>query len=247
MVKLNTVVAYLNKELRVKTIKDPWSINGLQVPGSKEVDKIGVATDACMDTFSSAKKLGCDMLIVHHGLVHPKKRASITERKQIVFLKKNGISLYASHLPLDKHITHGNNANLLRLIGSRPGEIFDDVGYTGRLNSYRNIDSITKDLNTALHTKCKVWKFGKSKAKKVAVVSGHAGTEGVDLAVEKKADVLITGDGSHGMYLRAKDGKMNVILAGHYSSETIGVMALGFLLEKRFGVKAVFIDNPTGL
>ena len=49
------------------------------------------------------------------------------------------------------------------------------------------------------------------------------------------------------MYYTAKECKFNVILAGHYKTETSGVKALGRLLEKKFGLKTVFIDLPTGL
>jgi putative NIF3 family GTP cyclohydrolase 1 type 2 len=36
-----------------------------------------------------------------------------------------------------------------------------------------------------------------------------------------------------------------VVYCGHYETETVGVKALGGVLEKRFNVKTVFIDVPT--
>ena len=40
---------------------------------------------------------------------------------------------------------------------------------------------------------------------------------------------------------------MNVIYAGHYATETLGVRALAKHLEGRFGLETLFIDHPTGL
>ena len=38
---------------------------------------------------------------------------------------------------------------------------------------------------------------------------------------------------------------MNVIFAGHYATETVGVQALGRHLAERFGVEVKFLDFPT--
>ena len=40
---------------------------------------------------------------------------------------------------------------------------------------------------------------------------------------------------------------MNVIYAGHYATETVGVQALGKHLTQHLGLKTWFIDHPTGL
>jgi putative NIF3 family GTP cyclohydrolase 1 type 2 len=39
---------------------------------------------------------------------------------------------------------------------------------------------------------------------------------------------------------------MNVVFAGHYATETLGVRALGDHLAERFGIETVFLDAPTG-
>jgi putative NIF3 family GTP cyclohydrolase 1 type 2 len=41
--------------------------------------------------------------------------------------------------------------------------------------------------------------------------------------------------------------KLNVVFAGHYATETLGVKAVGNMLKKKFGLKPEFIDHPTGL
>jgi dinuclear metal center YbgI/SA1388 family protein len=244
-VKLNTLVKFLNKELKIKSIKDE-SINGLQVRASNEINKVGLATDACMDVFEKAKRLDCDLLIVHHGIFWKNKKDVGMNKKNVSFLKKNKISVYAAHLPLDKHAKYGNNIMLFEMLNANAKELFGRVGYLGYLEKIKDINSIKKELDKKLGTKCKVWKFGKSKIKKIAVVSGYGATE-IPEAIKKDVDLFITGEASHGSYLRSKDGKITVLIAGHYKTETLGVKALGKLLKEKFNLETVFIDNPTGL
>ena len=72
--KLNTIIKFLNKELKVSKIKDS-SKNGLQVKGKNEVTKIAFGVDACMELFEKAKTNKCDLVIVHHGILwKPQKR-----------------------------------------------------------------------------------------------------------------------------------------------------------------------------
>ncbi|MFH1473333.1 MAG: Nif3-like dinuclear metal center hexameric protein [Candidatus Aenigmatarchaeota archaeon] len=246
MAKINSIVRFLNKELKVKKIKDPWCKNGLQVKSSTEVKKIGLSVDACMDVFEKAKKLNCDLIIVHHGILKPKQKDTTgLIKKRMKFLKKNKISLYASHLPLDIHKKYGNNANILRMIGLEPKASFSEVGYL-TYSKGRSIDSIAKELGKKLKTRFKIWRFGKKRVRKIAVNSGYGGPE-VSLAIKKGVDLLIVGELGHGPYLRAKEGKLNVILGGHYKTETVGIKILGNILEREFDLKTVFIDNPTGM
>ena len=52
---------------------------------------------------------------------------------------------------------------------------------------------------------------------------------------------------NHYMYHFAKENNINVILGGHYQTETFGVLATAEHLQKRFGLETVFLDFPTGL
>ncbi|MDH3427610.1 MAG: Nif3-like dinuclear metal center hexameric protein, partial [Gemmatimonadota bacterium] len=40
---------------------------------------------------------------------------------------------------------------------------------------------------------------------------------------------------------------INVIYAGHYATETLGVKAVGASLADRFGIEWEFLDHPTGM
>jgi len=39
---------------------------------------------------------------------------------------------------------------------------------------------------------------------------------------------------------------LTIVYAGHYATETLGVQALGRLVEREFGVPWTFVEAPTG-
>ncbi|MCB0088060.1 MAG: Nif3-like dinuclear metal center hexameric protein, partial [Caldilineaceae bacterium] len=60
-------------------------------------------------------------------------------------------------------------------------------------------------------------------------------------------DTFITGETDHAHYYDALNGSINVIFAGHYASETVGIQALGQHLVEKLGLTFEFVDLPTGL
>jgi putative NIF3 family GTP cyclohydrolase 1 type 2 len=77
----------------------------------------------------------------------------------------------------------------------------------------------------------------------LAIVSGF-GADRVAEAEKLGADTLLTGETSHANYYAAADFGMNVIFAGHYATETVGVRALGDHLAGKFELETRFFDFP---
>jgi dinuclear metal center YbgI/SA1388 family protein len=246
--KIDDIVRFLNSALKVKTVKDE-SRNGLQVRAGKDVHKTGFAVDACIESFKKAKELSCDLLIVHHGLYWKNQKYVSATQRRANYLKNNGISLYAAHLPLDMHPKYGNNRQLCEKLG-----VYDlkryaryhgfPIGYKGKVKEQelrKFVDSVDKKL----HTKSKVLDFGPRQIKTIGLNSGGGG-----FALEEamgKLDCFLVGEISHSAYHLAKESKLNVIVAGHYKTETLGLRALQKLLHHKFNIDTVFIDIPTGM
>lgn len=252
MAELKKVVEFLNDYLKISEIKDN-SWNGLQIEGKPKVGKIAFAVDAGASVFKKAIREKVDMLVVHHGHFWKTTNPSIAgwSKKRIDLLRENGISLYACHLPLDRHKTVGNNAQLLKLLGAKiKGEFLEkegkNISWLGEFKNPVPIEKIKEKLNSELKAKCLVFQFGKKKIKTIAVCSGGGGYSGFSEALNKKVDLYLTGD-SIEIYHLAKDIGLNVIFAGHYATETIGVKALSEVVKRKFKVKTVFIDIATGL
>jgi dinuclear metal center YbgI/SA1388 family protein len=249
MVSRDKVVKYLNDFLQNPAIKDSSS-NGLQVEGAEQITKVGLAVDACLQTYALAAKAGCQMLIVHHGFIwNGLKYVTGSNYKHIKFLINIDLNLFVSHLPLDKHPKIGNNILLAQSLGLKKTRLcFNyesvDIGYRGELAAPKTIQQIAARLAAKTGGKQVILPFGKRKNKTIGIVSGGAGHM-MEQAIEMGLDCYVTGEPCHQHHHEAKEAGMNVIFGGHYETETCGVKAVGELIKKKFGLKTVFIDVPT--
>ena len=239
----NELVQFLDEYLCHSEVKEPYGTNGLQVEGKAEVKRVGFAVDACLQSFQALED--CDFVIVHHGLFWPSIRSiKGAMKKNLAFLFERDISLYASHLPLDVHPEVGNNAGLIAEMGWAQGERFDAVGYfaEGPARSRQEFLEWGQDKLGAV----RLLEFGPEKIERVAVSSGGGSLGMLSAAKKGGAQLFLTGEASHPIYHAAKEMEMNVMLGGHYATETFGVRALQRLLEERFQLDTGWVDFPTG-
>lgn len=248
-VEVKRLADYLDEFLDVVRINDS-ALNGLQIEGSREVYRVALAVDAALGSFRQAVEMGAQLLVVHHGLFWA-RREPVTGLlyNRIKYLVENDLALYASHLPLDLHAEVGNNVQLAKAIGLRGVEPFleyngQKIGFAGRLDPVPLRD-LTMLLGAALGGPPQVIAFGKQMVETIGICSGGAGLD-VTQAIAANLDCFITGETSHGAYALARDGKINVIFAGHYLTETLGLKALGRHISEKFGLETVFLDLPTG-
>jgi dinuclear metal center YbgI/SA1388 family protein len=252
MIRRDELTGWLNYYLKLDEISENFW-NGLQVEGKEDVNKIAFAVDAGIETFQKAAESQADFLITHHGQFSKSWNPSLVgpSKKRIKILMDSNISLYCAHLPLDRHLEVGNNAQILYLLGAKIIGEFDmhegkNIGWIGELPYTATADQIAGVLKEKLKAECKILSFGKDKIKTIAVCSGGGGYSVFAEAVSSKADLYITGD-SVEVYHSSKDAGMNVIFAGHYATESQGIKALADIIKNQFEIEVVFIDVPTGL
>ncbi|UCF40131.1 MAG: Nif3-like dinuclear metal center hexameric protein [Gemmatimonadota bacterium] len=249
--QLRELTAYLDGYLRISEVADDASaLNGLQVDNSGTVERVAVAVDACQATIEAAVQLGAHLLLVHHGLFWGGLQP-ITGRhaSRIRRLVEADVAVYSAHLPLDAHPEVGNNAELARMLGVTDpvpfGEYHEQViGVAGSLAVPR--EELVRRLRDALGGDPHVIATGPDTVQRVGIVTGGGGSM-IAQARDAGLDTYVTGEGAHHTYFDAEEWRLNVIYAGHYLTETVGVKALGRHLEQRFGLPWDFIDHPTGL
>ncbi len=66
-------------------------------------------------------------------------------------------------------------------------------------------------------------------------------------AVRERLDCFLVGEIDLAVYNAAREYGMNLIVAGHYATETAGVKALMPLIKNNFGVETVFVSDPKDL
>lgn len=248
---LAKVAADLDRLLRHAEIAD-WSQaqNGLQVENRGKIHRIGAAVDACEATLAEAARRGIDFLLVHHGLfwspIAPVTRANYRKLKLAL---DADLAVFSSHLPLDLHPKLGNNAQLAKALGfQKPIPFLEEkgtpIGFKARFALDRG--ALLRKMEKIVGGPVKLIPGGPKRTAVVGVVSGGAGDE-LFKAAREGVDTFITGEGQHWTYPAAEELGLNVLLAGHYATETFGVKALAAHVSRKYGLPWEFIDHPTGL
>lgn len=246
------LVTYLDNYLRVAEIAD-YGPQGLQVETTNtEVQRIALAVDVSPVIIETAVSWQADMLLVHHGVLWRQvERIAGPLGIRVQQFMAHGLNLYAAHLPLDAHPDVGNNAVLAKMFGVADVEWWYaptnvPIAVVGDVPAQPGLDELVNQVNTRLNTNAYVLAHGPARVQRLAILSGF----GADKVAEAKAlgaDTFLTGETSHANYWAASDYGLNVIFAGHYATETVGVQALGTHLTKKFGVAARFFDFPTAM
>ncbi|OQY29155.1 MAG: Nif3-like dinuclear metal center hexameric protein [Candidatus Cloacimonetes bacterium 4572_55] len=245
------LVNYLNELLNVENCADA-AYNGLQVGnGDAEIEKVAFAVDACLEAFQQAAQAGAQLLVVHHGLMWNKFGAIVgISYKRIKYLLDNNLALYSAHLPMDLHAEFGHNAQLAELIGLQKLERFGEyrnqmIGFSGQLPDPLPFSEFCRQFEKINQGQLAVVASGKEIVRSVGILSGGGAMSHLE-ASEKGIDVLITGETSHSAYHLIKESGVNVIFAGHYHSEKPGLHALRKHIERKFRLKTLFLNIPTG-
>ncbi|MFB6302955.1 MAG: Nif3-like dinuclear metal center hexameric protein [Haloferacaceae archaeon] len=254
--ELSEFARRLDEELRTDAYADlDASANGVQVGrGDATVERAAFAVDAAVATAEAAADAGADVLVTHHGLVWGGiDRVTGRAYDRLAPLFADGIGLYVSHLPLDGHPELGNAARLADLLDLRDRAPFgalggEHVGVRGTADDPYDLADLTTLLDRDLDTGAsgvRVLDFGPDRVRDVAVLTG-SGADWLDEAAAAGVDAFVTGEGKGKLYHEAREAGLNVLLAGHYATETFGVRALADLVAD-WGVETTFLDHPTGL
>jgi len=257
MPPLGEIAARLDAELRTSEITDyPTAVNGIQLENRSAIRGVAVAVDCSRRTIDGAIAAGANLLVVHHGLLWGGAqpiRGALYDR--LYRLLANDIAVYSSHLPLDAHPELGNNVLLAKELGLAPDGGFarshgTEIGVRGA-SSVMTAEIVGRaDAFAQRHG-------GRARASEFAedrltrrwgiCTGGGASADTLREAVSLGLDTLIVGEGPHWTAVDAPEIGLVIIYAGHYATETLGVQALGRLLEREFSLPWRFIEAPTGL
>jgi dinuclear metal center YbgI/SA1388 family protein len=249
--KRDELVSFLDQYLGTHEHSD-YSDNGLQVEGAETVERVSYAVDASVATIDAAVAGGAQFLIVHHGLFWGKPLRIVgPHRRRVATLLNGGCSLYAVHLPLDRHREVGNNVQLAAVLGLVVTGWFAEafgvpVGVLADAPEGTRLESLVDRLSAELRSSPRVLAHGPQLVHRVGIISG-SGASSIAEAVSAGCDTFVTGETSHAAYHSASEYGINVVYAGHYASETSGLHALARRLTTEFGIAPAFVDCPTGL
>jgi dinuclear metal center YbgI/SA1388 family protein len=250
MPSLTKIVEYANRYLCISEIGD-WdnALNGLQLQNSGRVNKIAAAVDVSTRVLNEAARKDVDLLIVHHGLfwsgLHP---ITGVLHRQLKIAFENEIAVYSAHLPLDVHSVVGNNAQLAASLGLKsPKQFLEEKGQPVGLKAGVSMsrEELIRKLERSLQGPVKSFNFGPTKTRTVGIITGAAGSA-IHRVAQENIDTFITGEAPHWAVVAAEELGMNLLLGGHYATETFGVKALAAHLANKFRLPWEFLACPTG-
>ncbi len=250
MASRDEIVAFLDELLDAPGWPDHGP-NGLQVPGSPEVDLVVSGVSAHAELFARAAAAGAQMVLCHHGILWDKGPAVVTDvqKARLEALFGGDLSLVAYHLPLDAHAEVGNNALICTALGLDRCEPFGEhrgrsIGWVGRAPGDGVPAAVLVERATAVFGREPlVFAEGPASVRSAGIVSGGgAGT--LAEAVERGLDALVTGEPSEPAMADAREAGIHFVAGGHYATETFGVRRLGELIAQRFGIEHRFVEVP---
>ncbi len=249
-VRCSDLIADLDALLEIGRFDD-LGPNGLQVPGNGEVSRVATGVSASRTLIETAIERGAQLILVHHGLFWDFNPAGIggvlAERLRPLF--KHDVALAGYHLPLDAHPEHGNNAILAELLGCESHGPFGTYKgqAIGRVATFAGagapIAELVERVQRATGRAPLVQGAGPERVRSLGIVSGSA-ADNLYEAAELGFDAFLTGEPREHVHRDAAELGLHFIAAGHYATETFGIRRLGELLQKRFGVEHVWIDEP---
>jgi dinuclear metal center YbgI/SA1388 family protein len=243
------LIAYLDELLEIGSFDD-LGPNGLQVPGSEQVQLVATAVSAHRELFEQAASVGADLVVAHHGIFWDFQPRAIgpamKERLRILF--DSDISVAGYHLPLDAHPEVGNNALICAELGLERSEPFGEyrgrsVGFVGRSAEGVPFEELRRRCENAFGQQPFAWDSGPELVRSAGIVSGGAASVFSE-AIALGLDAFVTGEPAEHVMADARENGIHFVACGHYATETFGVRRLGELLEERFGVEHRFIDTP---
>ncbi|OYT62286.1 Nif3-like dinuclear metal center hexameric protein [Methanosarcinales archaeon ex4572_44] len=209
---------------------------GLVLDRGGDVGRVAVSLDPTDFVLREAGRIGADLLITHHTLIFdPITRLSQTLSDSLKIALLNDLSLYVMHTNFDC-ASGGINDVLAEILGLRDVEACG-IGRTGLIKPCE-LDCFAGLVVDRLDTHVR-W-VGDGLVERVMVVGGSGfDSEYIDMACERGADVLVSGELRHSAIRYAMARGLSLLDATHYATENPGMKKLC----ERLPIEAVFIDD----
>lgn len=238
---------YLNNLLEIGRFKD-YCPNGLQVEGTRRVQKIATGVTASLAFLEAALEWGADTVLVHHGYFWRNEAPQITGRKHRRLHADRQrhqsfrVSPAARRAPrtrqqrADRCAARRHCRRPFRRSGHRLASADHHAAFARALHRDRR--------ERARPQAARVRRCRPRVAARRVVHGRRAGY--FEQAIDAGADVYLSGEVSEQtMHIAAESG-VAYIAAGHHATERYGVQAVGAHLSEEFDIEHVFIDidNP---
>ena len=211
-----------------------WDNSGLMTGSlEKETDSVMLCLDCTNDVIGQAVANNCTLIVCHHPLIFSGVKC-VCEDSPLYNAVKNGITVISAHTNLDM-ADGGVNDILCEKLGIANVEyLYAEGAPFMRMGDvdYENASEFAKLCAVKLDNAVRVCDSGR-KVSRVAVCGGSGGEYIYEVAAAG-CDTFVTGEAKHHQYLDAQRLGVNMIVAGHFSTEVPVIQSLCDKLLKAF-------------
>lgn len=207
-----------------KELAESWDNPGLMI-GSQDRECTGVVVslDLTKSAVQTAIDNGCNLIVTHHPFFFHAVKTIDTDTARGEMIKAvmaNDITVYSAHTNLDMSPDGGLCRTLAFLLGGE-NVVGDGVGVLCDINPTK-LSELAKNVAVTLKDNSVKYVGAADKLirKALIICGGGAGDSALAHAMEC-ADVFISGDFKHHLYLEASENNFSIIEFSHYSSEII--------------------------
>lgn len=253
-ITVNEIIELL--EYRIPTAAAAeWDNVGLMLGRrSRSVNNIMLALDLTDEVVKQALEKKAEFILTHHPAIF-RRLAAVTDadwqQELLLRLAEKEIAVYSAHTNLDT-IVNGVNYSLGRCIGLQDISVLDDLSGIGSIGCVEqcSLEEFASYVKGVLNAPYVVTGNAGRAVHRVAICGG-AGSDLIDAALAKGADTMITGDVKYHEAQKAVFSGMNIIDAGHQSTEFPVLEDLAARLAEDFNGKGwnvnIFVAQETYL
>lgn len=237
MTTVKNVLDYM-WELAPEELKESWDNVGLLVGREgASVTKVLTALDITPSVIEEAKEMGAELIVAHHPLIWDTYRFvndTVFQQDKVISLLENGIAAICMHTNLDE-AEDGVDDTLVETLGlTSIGHLAEGkVGHICQLDAPVPLDAFLPELKEKLQANGLRYVDAGKSVYKVATGCGSCGDYLLD-AVKAGCDTFITGDVKHNVFLDALGMGINLIDAGHFSTENPIIRKITVKIADRF-------------
>ena len=243
MLRVGELLAVLDG-MAAFSLAESWDNVGLMVGDpDAAVDGILACLDASMEVLKEAEGKKCNVVLSHHPLIFKPLKALRTDEPVgalIAEAVKRGIAVISCHTNLDV-VARGVSDALAVALGMTGGEPLAPKEAGGAAVGFGMIGAL-KEAVSGTDFICRLQDALSLPAVKVAgrlpdmvekiAVCGGSGSDLVELAHGRGADLYVTGEVKHSTALWAKAMGFCVVDAGHYGTEQVAIPVLASNLAR---------------
>lgn len=225
-------------EVAPKEGAEPWdNVGHLVGRSTAEVTKILVTLDITSAVIQEAKEMGAELIVSHHPLIwdtHKHVTDQVYQQEKVLSLIENGIAAICMHTNLDE-AEDGVDDTLVEALSLQAEAHLADgkIGHICTLDSEMPLMDFLGLVKQRLGANGLRYCDGGKPVKKIATGCG-ACAEYLEDAVKAGCDTFVTGDVKHNYWIDAQGQGINLIDAGHYSTENPIVKKLSKKLSAKF-------------